>query len=174
MKIRLSLAEDENPHYKALKETGFWGKQAAGCIFGCPRTGRLLLPLRSLKVTEPNTWGTWGGALDEDETPEQGVKREIQEETEYSGRYRLVPLSVFVHPSGFKYHNFLAIVLREFKPKLNWETHRAVWFEREDIPHRLHSGLQALLHIESNQRIIEQNIGKTRGKDTGFSGKGRR
>ncbi len=42
----------------------------------------VLLYLRDnkLNIPFPNTWGLLGGLLDEEETPEQGIKREIKEE----------------------------------------------------------------------------------------------
>lgn len=54
-------------HGDALRTTGFWGEQAAGCIIAARDTRRILLPKRSDQVLQPHTWGTWGGAVDEDD-----------------------------------------------------------------------------------------------------------
>ena len=47
--------------------------------------GKILLQLRDDKPTIrcPNLWGTFGGHLEEGETPLQGVIREIKEELDY-------------------------------------------------------------------------------------------
>jgi putative nucleotidyltransferase with HDIG domain len=126
----------------------YWdsGNGAAGCIFIAKDTGRILLPHRSGQVLEPHTWGTWGGKVDEGETPAQAAVREIEEETGYDGEYKLTKLWVFEDPEvGFQYHNYLVIVPMEFHPKLNWETDDAKWVEWGEWPHPLHFGLQALL-----------------------------
>jgi ADP-ribose pyrophosphatase YjhB (NUDIX family) len=107
-------------------------------------------------VEQPGTWGTWGGAIDEQEDPADAVKREVQEEAGYSGPLRLIPLRVFRHPSGFRYHNFLALVPQEFEPQLNWETQGSRWFEPGHWPQPLHPGMVSLLQDARSQRVIDQ------------------
>jgi 8-oxo-dGTP pyrophosphatase MutT (NUDIX family) len=138
------LKESDEEHRKNLSNTGFWGKQGAGCIILCRSTKRFLLPLRSLYVLEPNTWGVWGGAIDTDEEPQIAVKRELTEEAGYSGMVEMVPLSIFQKDS-FRYYNFLAIVDEEFEPRLNWETEDFTWTELDNLPQPLHFGLKWLL-----------------------------
>jgi len=148
-------------HGGALSRTGFWGKQGAGCIFMAKTTGRLLLPLRSMMVLQPGTWGVWGGAIDSGENPAKAVKREATEEVGYRGIIeKLIPLYVYEDKqSGFKYHNFLAIVDDEFDPRLNWETDKYKWVEYGQWPHPLHFGLKALIQHSGNEikRIIDLN-----------------
>ena len=155
MKIMLSLNSE---HSESLKKTGFWGKRAAGCIFLARSTDRILLAHRSDMVQEPNTFGTWGGALDGDETPIQGVAREVQEETEFYGDVEYVKLSVFKHHSGFAYHNFLAVVNKQFTPQLNWETQDFKWVTLGHWPQPLHPGLKLLLDTKSNLDIIRKHM----------------
>lgn len=142
-------------HSKALSKTGFWGKKGAGCIFLAKKTKRILLPKRSSSVLEGNTWGTWGGAIDAKENPEDAVKREAKEEAGYTGPMELVPLAVFQKDS-FQYHNFLAIVEDEFTPRLQWETEDYKWVEYGNWPSPLHSGLKYLLDNSGDkiQKII--------------------
>jgi 8-oxo-dGTP pyrophosphatase MutT (NUDIX family) len=152
MIIQISLANaQDDKHQHELDKSGFWGRRAAGCLFRA-NTGRLLFALRSKHVLEPNTWSTWGGAVDDKETPSQCVLREIVEETGYTGRVRLTKLSVFSHSSGFKYHNFLASVADEFVPQLNWETQAYRWCEFGKWPTPLHPGVARML---SNPRNLE-------------------
>lgn len=134
----------------------YWdsGYGAAGCIFVAKDTGRILLAHRSNRVDyEPNTWGTWGGKVDEGETPTQAVAREVEEETGFDGEYKVTPLWTFEDPqAGFQYHNFLVIVPFEFKPQLNWENDDARWVEYGKWPKPLHFGMEALIQ-NAGQKI---------------------
>ena len=153
MKV-LTVANDLE-HQKALDETGFWGRKGAGCIFVSLKSKRILLAHRSRHVETPNTWGTWGGAIDSDETFEQGMKREIVEETQYHGRYELFPLFLFKHASGFRYQNFMAVVNNEFTPRLDWENQGFKWVEFGDWPNPLHHGLRDLLEDKHSVEKIK-------------------
>lgn len=136
--------ESHDEHSKALEETGFWGKQAAGAIIVAQDSKRFLIAHRSEYVEQPGTWGTWGGALDEGETPEQAVRREVLEEAGADTIVSIHPLWVF--SSGtFKYHNFLAVVPEEFFPDLDWETQGYKWVEYGEWPEPIHFGLESLL-----------------------------
>ena len=139
---------DDNEHRAQLQKTGFWGRAAAGSILYCPDTGRFCLAHRSSAVQEPNTWGMWGGAMDSGESPEDAARRELIEETAYTGPAEFHPLWTFEHSSGFRYYNFLAVVEREFRPRMDWETQGYRWFDindPRDWPRPLHPGVQTLL-----------------------------
>lgn len=146
----------DEQNQQALEETGYWGRWAAGCLFLAKSTGRLMLSLRSIDVLEPSTYGTWGGAGDGDETPEQAVKREAKEECEYEGKFQLIPLYVFKHASGFQYHNYLFVVNEEFTPRLNWENSGYIWAYIDELPSPLHPG--AALLIENARDMILKQI----------------
>ena len=156
MKFELSLSEDVDAHKEALKATGFWGKRAAGVIFLAKSTGRFMLAHRSSKVLEPDTWGTWGGAIDQAETPVRACLREIKEETGYTGRVKLFPLYVFKHGSGFTYYNFLAVVPSEFTPVFNWETQGSDWVPFKKWPHPLHPGAAKLLQDGPSLNLMQR------------------
>jgi ADP-ribose pyrophosphatase YjhB (NUDIX family) len=132
-----------------LKFTGFWGKQGAGCIFLAKDTKRILLSYRSSQVLQPHTWGVWGGAIDNNEDPETAVKREVTEEAGYNGNVELVPLTIF-QKDTFRYHNFLAIVDKEFTPELQWETENYKWVDYGNWPKPLHFGLKYLISNSGN------------------------
>jgi 8-oxo-dGTP pyrophosphatase MutT (NUDIX family) len=141
-------------HKRALQETGFWGRAAAGCLFLANKTGRILIPHRSEHCQQPNTWGTWGGAVDAGETPIDAVRREVSEEAGYHEPVDLTPLFVFRHESGFEYHNFLAVVPQEFTPNINWETQAFDWFDFGDWPEPSHFGLTALLEDPVSHALL--------------------
>ena len=153
----VNLYENDEEHAKALDDTGFWGRAGAGCIILARDTGRILLPLRSVHVEQPHTWGTGGGAIDENETPSVAVRREVSEEAGYHGHFELEPL--FVFKSGtFRYFNYLAIVDNEFTPRLDWETERADWFKLTQLPSPLHFGLQGVLNDSASIAKIKKYI----------------
>jgi 8-oxo-dGTP diphosphatase len=49
------------------------------------KEGKVLLQLRDNKpdIPYPNCWGTFGGQIEEKESPEEAIEREIMEELEY-------------------------------------------------------------------------------------------
>ena len=69
---------------------------ASGCLFYATSTGRVLLNLRSDKVTDSNTWGTWGGLMNEDETPFEALKREVKEECNFD--FDLYKFDYLIYP----------------------------------------------------------------------------
>lgn len=146
-------------HAENLKKTGHWGKKGAGCIILARDTGRICLNHRSKKVLEPNTFGTWGGAIDEKEDPREAVKREVGEEAGTTRKMDLIPLYVFKKPD-FQYHNFLAIVDKEFTPKLDWESQGFKWCDIDTLPSPLHPGLKALFDDKESWSKIVSEVDK--------------
>ncbi len=140
-------------HYDALAKTGFFGSQGAGAILIAKTTGRIMLCLRSAQVLEPFTWGNCGGAHGKDERPIEAAKREVYEETGYTGSISMVPLMVF-SKEGFRYCNFLAIVEEEFEPNLGWEADRAVWVQVGKLPRPLHFGMESLFADQESVKVI--------------------
>ncbi len=158
----METLDDEREHAKALAQTGFWGRQGAGCIFLARDTKRFLIAHRSRQVEEPGTFGTWGGAIDSKENPANAVRREAFEEAGYNGHLDLIPLYVFkAEKDGkivFRYSNFLAVVDREFTPKLNWESEGYKWCEYGKWPSPLHPGLVKLLSDPESQDKIKRGL----------------
>ena len=151
------VSEDNDAeHRAALQQTGFWGRQGAGCIFVAKDSGKFCIAHRSAAVEQPNTWGTWGGAIDEGEDPKTAAAREVREEAGWNGNFNLIPMFVFTHPSGFRYSNFLAVVETEFTPQLNWESQGFAWVDYGDWPSPLHPGLASLLNDPASQKIMLQ------------------
>lgn len=159
MQFNLSLSSDAD-HGRALDETGFWGRQGAGLFVLCPRTGGVLLPLRSSEVEQPHTWGTWGGAIDSHETPRDAAAREFREEAGIRvDPKKLRPLYVYTKGS-FKYTTYLALLEHELTPRLTRETERAAWYDWGDFPAPLHFGLKAILSDAAACALIEKIIGE--------------
>ena len=157
------ITDNETEHRRALNQTGFWGRQGAGCVFLAQDTGRLCLAHRSSAVEQPGTWGTWGGAIDTGEDPQEAVQREVREEAGYRGPIQLIPLMRFEHASGFRYHNFLALVPEEFQPQLNWESSGFAWFEPDQWPSPLHPGVAQLIRDAASRRTIDRYSAAARG-----------
>ena len=149
-----SYEDKDADAYETLKTTGFFGKQAAGAILMAKTTGRIMLCLRSAAVLEPFSWGNCGGKRDEAERPVDAAKREVYEETGYTGEISMVPLLVFAS-GNFRYSNFLAIVEEEFKPHLGWEADRAVWVDFGHWPRPLHFGMEALFSDAESVNVIK-------------------
>lgn len=132
----------------------FWGNAGAGVLPICTSTGKILLGHRSPDVKEPNTWGAFGGKIDEDkgETEADAIgvaERELREETGYNGKVKLIPSYIYITPKRtFKYFNFISLVDEEFEPELSWETDEARWFTLDDLKHidrkDYHFGLKLL------------------------------
>ena len=117
----------------------FWGNIGGGVLPVCTKTKRILVPLRSRYVNEPNQIGVWGGKADEEEGENElgivnVVKREFREETGYNGEIELIPAYIYQTPSkSFTYYNFIGLVEEEFTPLLDWETKNAKWITLEEL-----------------------------------------
>jgi len=150
-------------HMSSGKDDRFWGGRGAGILLLAKDTGRLLLVLRSQEVNEPGTWGMPGGKIDdESESPVSAAKREAHEEVGFSGKLKLIPAHVF--KSGtFSFHNFIGIVDKEFKPRLDWENDDAQWFTLDELPGNLHFGIKSLLTNSGDEikKIIDDSNSKS-------------
>ena len=96
-------------------------KRGAAIIPIAQTTGRVLIGLRSGKVSRPNTWALLAGGRESGESYAQTVVRELEEETGYDG-----PIDVRRLPGATK-NVLLGIVPDEFPPILNWENTDAAW-----------------------------------------------
>ena len=130
---------DDGGLFSNISGENFWGNLGGGVLPICTKTKRILVPLRSEYVNEPNQIGVWGGKADEEEGESElsiinVVKREFVEETGYNGRIELIPAYVFQTPSkSFTYYNFIGLVEDEFTPILDWETKDYKWITLEEL-----------------------------------------
>lgn len=149
-KLYLESIEDEilsqkgEYHLSSGSDSRFYGNAGAGVLVYCTSTNRFLLGLRSKLVNEPNTWGTFGGKIENDADPKMAALRELKEETGYNGNVDLTLFDVF-QSGNFKFYNFLGKVEKEFSPTLDWENESAEWFSLKDFPPNLHFGTKRLL-----------------------------
>lgn len=138
----------------------FWGTRGAGILPICEPTKRALLALRSPYVMEPNTWGIWGGKIDDDDLkPSEAALRELSEETEFYGNVSLYKAFVFEsNKADFTYYNFIGVLDKEFEPKLNWETSDFLWLDFDGLIKLKpkHFGLSALLKDPSSITTIKK------------------
>ena len=119
---------------------------AAGVLFVAP-DGDVLMLRRS--STEPNYGGHWslpGGKVEEGETPDQGAKREAEEEMGGSMNGRSLKLiDQRMTPTGMAFHTFAHPVEKKFQPKLNSEHSGFTWSPLNQLPQPMHPGVKATL-----------------------------
>jgi 8-oxo-dGTP pyrophosphatase MutT (NUDIX family) len=159
MRLEEITPHPDAAHADALARTGFWGAQAAGCIFLAKTTARIGIAHRSMSVEQPGTWGTVGGAIDPAEDPRNATIREALEEIGYRFRIGDYLLDLDLFQSGtFRYTTFLYVVQDEFQARLNWEAQGFDWFVFGQWPQPLHFGIAATLAKPQCVGIIENTI----------------
>ena len=155
----LKLLED----HSIYTNDRFWGTIASGILPIAKSTGRILIPFRSKYVNEPNTWGTFGGKLDDMKTndPKKAAKIELEEEAGYGGNIKLINAYIYKKKDQegnniFTYYNYIGIIDDEFEPILNWETESYKWVTFEELLsiEPKHFGLKGL--IENSKDLIKR------------------
>lgn len=133
-----------------LTNTGYWGAVGAGCLIFSKTTKRFMIGYRSTGVLEPNTWGTFGGAVDGTASLIDTVKNELLEEIGYIDDkiIDIIPIYIFNGRHNFKYHNFIVVVDVEFTPTLNIEHDDFRWLTIDEliVLDSKHYGLISLLN----------------------------
>jgi 8-oxo-dGTP pyrophosphatase MutT (NUDIX family) len=126
-----------------MRATEFTQPGSAGCIIVAADTGRWCLQQRSNTVTDPGVWSTWGGGSEPGETLPQTVRRELAEESGYTG-----PVQLELVDSRPEYATFVALVPHEFDPQINSESQDWGWFEPGQLPKPLHPGLAQVVSTQ--------------------------
>ena len=90
------------------------------------------------------TWSLVGGTSEDQETPWQGLQREIQEEIGViPDIMKTIPLETFVsNDSVFYFHTYLCVIENEFIPVLSDEHVAYSWCIIDFAPKPLHQGLR--------------------------------
>jgi 8-oxo-dGTP pyrophosphatase MutT (NUDIX family) len=123
-----------------MRAQEFTEPSAAGIVLYAEDTGRWGLQQRSDSVNDPGLWAAWGGGRKSGESLEQCARRELAEESGYSGPVRIEPLA-----KNAKYVTFIGVVPHEFEPKPNSEWQDYCWTELGKWPAPMHPGTAAAL-----------------------------
>lgn len=117
--------------------------ESVGALVYCESTKRFLFLLRPGDRRHKKSWGLVGGKIEPGETIQQGLVREIAEETEFDASHRkFVPIEKFTSTDErFVYHTFMITVQQEFCPTLNEEHTGYCWTPLDDYPKPLHPGV---------------------------------
>jgi len=92
--------------------------QCSGAFIYSLDTNRFLFLHRS-SGKKSDLWGLVGGTNENNETPWEGLQREIYEEIGCIDIKKTIPLEVFTsHDCFFSYYTYFCIVKNEFIPKL--------------------------------------------------------
>lgn len=115
----------------------------SGALFYSKSTSRFLL-LQKATGKHSGTWGLVGGTNEEQETPWQGLQREIAEEIGTLPKIiKTIPLETFVsNDNVFNFHTYLCVVQDEFIPVLSPEHDGWAWANLDNAPKPLHQGLR--------------------------------
>jgi 8-oxo-dGTP pyrophosphatase MutT (NUDIX family) len=117
--------------------------ESCGALVYCSGTKRFLFLLRPSDRRHSKSWGLVGGKIEAGETIQQGLVREILEETQFDASgHKLVPLEKFTSTDEkFIYHTFMLTIDCEFCPVLNDEHTGYCWTPLDDYPKPLHPGV---------------------------------
>lgn len=149
-----------------ILEGNYFGDSGAGAIIQAKDTGRILVVRRSSRVNEPLTYSiVLSGKIDAEEDPYAAAKREVKEETGYTGKIlKSYIIDVFTDENDneqwseiFTFTTYKFVVPHEFDPKINWETQSVFWWDgKRDIKGQLHFGTKSLLKKYYN-KIFRNN-----------------
>jgi ADP-ribose pyrophosphatase len=116
-------------------------RQATGVI-AVDEAGRVLMVQQWRHPVQRLLWSLPAGGMEEGETPESAIRRELREETGYAAD-QLEPLYAY-HPNpataNEMFHLFVAKGVREISQRLPGEIHDVRWFERREIEAMLDRG----------------------------------
>lgn len=118
----------------------FTDQGAAGIVLYAEDTGRYGLQQRSNRINDGGLWAAWGGGREPGESLEQCARRELAEESGYTGPIKLQRLG-----ENSKYVTFLGTVPHEFEPRPDDEWQDYCWVEAGDWPAPMHPGVAAAL-----------------------------
>ena len=115
----------------------------SGALFYAKSTKRFLL-LQKATGKHQGTWSLVGGTAEDQETPWQGLQREIQEEIgSVPNILKTIPIETFVsNDTVFNFHTYLCVIQTEFVPVLSDEHCGWAWTTLDYAPKPLHQGLR--------------------------------
>jgi 8-oxo-dGTP pyrophosphatase MutT (NUDIX family) len=130
-------------------------KRGGGALVYAKSSNRYLFLLRN-SGKFPDTWGLVGGKINDNESLEQGLIREISEELGGIIKdAKIIPIEQYTSENGvFTYHTFLIQVDDEFIPYLNTEHKGYCWVRLDGLPKPLHPGVEKTLNSESIKKKL--------------------
>ncbi len=116
-----------------------------GVLLICEKSGKFLLLKRSAKSTYPKTWSIVSGGIEKGESPLEGVKRELKEETQIDSNN--IKYEFFEHQNQLipYFDFFIGYCDEEFECKLDNENIDWGWFDIENLPKPLFPTLYSSL-----------------------------
>lgn len=127
----------------------------SGALFYAKSTRRFLL-LQKATGKHKGSWSLVGGTNESDETPWEGLQREIKEEIGFvPTTIKNIPIETFVsNDTVFNFHTYLCLVEDEFVPRLSKEHDGWAWANMDSAPKPLHQGLRNSL----SSRIVRAKM----------------
>lgn len=100
--------------------------------------------LQKARGKHQGTWSLVGGTTEREETPWEGLQREIKEEIgSVPTIVKTIPLETFVsNDNVFYFHTYLCVIEKEFIPNLSEEHSGYAWSTIDYTPRPLHQGLK--------------------------------
>ena len=128
---------------------------AVGALFISVKSGHGLFLLRD-QDTYSNYWSLVGGQIEQGESLQQGLAREIEEEIGFNPPIlKTIPLELFTsQDKHFNYHTFVLLVKTEFIPILSSEHKGYAWCDLNNTPKPLHPGL----YNSMNNSVIKEKL----------------
>ena len=122
-------------------------KESVSCFINAKNTGRILI-LRRANEDYKGTWALISGGAEIGETPDETIKREIQEELGVNLNYdNLNYLNATKHPERTHYY-YEVFVNEEFEPTLNHENDAYMWINMSELPDNTHPLLKKYIKGE--------------------------
>ena len=111
-------------------------RKYGGVLLICKETNNFLLVKRSKLATYPDTWSIVSGEIEGEETPLEGIKRELWEETKIEGDidYNFFEINNDLVP---QFSFYLGYCNKEYTPQLNHENSKYGWFNMDNLPPNL-------------------------------------
>lgn len=120
--------------------------------------GKILLVLRDNipTIAHPNTWNTPGGGIDDGETPEEAMVRELEEEIHLTPS-SVINLGTTGYTDGSLVHRFYIPVTDEEFPsiRLGNEGQKIGWFTLEELL-KLNVSPHSFIYYTTHEQDIRQ------------------
>jgi 8-oxo-dGTP diphosphatase len=128
--------------------------RGVGAIIVSEQSGKVMTVLRSPEESYPNTWTFAGGRVEQDESPNIALLRELEEELQLTNIKKIIPLHRYQSRSkDFIYDTYVVLVTKEFVPELNWENAGYAWTSIDSLPSPLHPKARQMI---SSSRLIKK------------------